>query len=96
MLRSSIERAAEQAKEAVRAQLLRELDAEEEVRGRLKGCFHGSQIVSQFGRLTSQIVRPVVELRDIYRAPLEVHQYWNCVTFGGFKTQIECSWKHAL
>ena len=32
VLRSSIERAAEQAKEAVRAQLLRELDAEEEVR----------------------------------------------------------------
>ena len=31
VLRSSIERAAEQAKEAVRAQLLRELDAEEEV-----------------------------------------------------------------
>ena len=32
VLRSSVERAAEQAKEAVRAQLLRELDAEEEVR----------------------------------------------------------------
>ena len=32
VLRSSVERAAEEAKEAVRAQLLRELDAEEEVR----------------------------------------------------------------
>ena len=32
VLRSSIEQAAEEAKEAVRAQLLRELDAEEEVR----------------------------------------------------------------
>ena len=53
LLRGTIERAAEAAKEAVRAQLLRELDAEEEVRAALGPKPLGRHETKTYARILS-------------------------------------------